>query len=152
MRIIKLLCILILVLGIFSFALAEETKRIATIYELNGKVEVKTNQGKWIPAEVGMILNQGDSIRTQKNSSAILNLDGDAQTAQVEIRENTNLSLAELKEEKDKQTTLLDLSLGQILIKAKKLQSEESKFEVKTPTSIVGVRGTTFSVTVEAVE
>ena len=50
------------------------------------------------------------------------------------------------------QNTLFDLSLGEILIKAKKLHSEKSKFEVKTPTSIVGVRGTTFSVTVEAVK
>ena len=50
------------------------------------------------------------------------------------------------------QTTLLDLAIGKILISAEKLDTPDSKFEVKTPTSVVGVRGTAFSVEVEAVE
>jgi len=77
-----------------------------------------------------------------------------AQTATVEVKKSSQVKLATLLQngQDATETTLLDLSLGEILIKAKKLHSEKSKFEVKTPTSIVGVRGTTFSVTVEAVE
>ena len=52
----------------------------------------------------------------------------------------------------DTSKTLLDLAMGEILIKAQKVHGEKSQFEVKTPTSIVGVRGTTFNVKVEAVE
>ena len=48
--------------------------------------------------------------------------------------------------------TLLDLSIGQVLIKAEKLDTPDSKFEVKTPTSVVGVRGTKFSVKVDALK
>ena len=33
----------------------------------------------------------------------------------------------------------------------KKLKAEKSKFEVKTPTSVVGVRGTAFSVKVDEI-
>ena len=70
------------------------------------------------------------------------------------MAENSQLMLRELK--KDKRTgtenTLLDLAVGKILVKAQKLRDPDSKFEVKTPTSVVGVRGTNFSVQVEAVE
>lgn len=154
MKIIKLLCVLGLILGLFSTGITEESKRIATIQELQGTVDVRIAKEAWQPAKVGVVLNQGDIIRTKKNSYALLNLDGRAQTATVEVKQNAQLKLAELivDKEADTQTTLLDLALGEILIKAKKLHSEKSRFEVKTPTSIVGVRGTTFSVSVEALE
>lgn len=155
MKTIKLICILgIIILMSYSIILAQEAKRTGTIAELKGNVDIKPAKQNWIPAKVDMVLNQGDIIRTQKGSWVILNLDGQAQTATVEVKENSQLRLAELLENKkdSTQTTLLDLALGQILIKAQKLHSEKSSFEVKTPTSIVGVRGTTFSVTVEALE
>jgi len=137
-----------------SCAFAQTDQRVAVVMEVEGKVEVKTAGNKWQPATVGTILKQNDTIRTSKNSSAVLNLDGKAQTAIVEVNQRTELSLAEMAAVKDKniQKTLLDLSLGNILIKAKKLHSEKSSFEVKTPTSVVAVRGTTFAVSVEAAE
>ena len=154
MKILKLIFVLALTLGVVSLGFTAEAKRIATITELKGVVEVKVPKQPWIPASVGMLLNQGDLIRTKAKSSAILNLDAAAQTATVEVKEGSQLALAELLEDKATatQTTLLDLALGEILIKAKKLHSEKSRFEVKTPTSIVGVRGTKFSVTVKAIE
>jgi hypothetical protein len=83
-----------------------------------------------------------------------LNVDGSGQTATVEVKENSQLLLSELlvNPANGTQKTLLDLAAGEILIKAQKVKGEESKFEVKTPTSIVGVRGTTFAVKVEALE
>ena len=154
MKIISVICVLGLILGLFSSALAQEANRVATILELKGKVEVKTPKGAWMPAKLGMILNPKDIIRTSKKSLAVLNLDGLGQTAIVELKEKSQLQLTELLENKQEksQNTFLDLALGEILIKAKKLHSEKSRFEVKTPTSIVGVRGTTFSVAVEAIE
>lgn len=155
MKIIKLVCITVLVLGICYPLLAQETaKRVASIAEISGTVEVKTPKEKWKPAEVGMVLNEGDIIRVKADSYALLNVDGKAETATVEVKANSQLRLAELIENKtdESQTTLLDLALGEVLIKAKKIHTEKSKFEVKTPTSVVAVRGTTFSVTVEAVQ
>jgi len=137
-----------------SSTFAAETRRVATIAEITGTAEVKIGSGKWAPAKVGMSLTQGDTIRTKAKSMAILDLDGKARSAKVELKENSLLTLAELAENKakDTQKTLLDLSLGKILIQVHKLRQDNSKFEVKTPTSIVGVRGTTFSVAVEAIE
>ena len=68
----------------------------------------------------------------------------------VEMSPNSELTFAELVKDDatGTQKTLLDLAIGQILIKAAKLNTAESKFEVKTPTSVVGVRGTKFAVRV----
>lgn len=154
MKLISVILILGLVLGVTTLGLAENVKRVASIMEFQGTVEVKMGKAQWQAAQKGMILNSGDMLRTKKNSFVLLNVDGKAETATVEVKENGQLKLGELLENKKEgtQTTLLDLSLGSILIKAKKLHSEKSKFEVKTPTSIVAVRGTTFSVAVEAIE
>jgi hypothetical protein len=155
MKILRLLCILCLVLGVAGLGYTQEmTKRTATVSDFKGNVEVKTSATEWAPAKIGLILNEGDAISTKTDSWALLSLDGAQATATVEVKSNSQLKLAELIENKAEnvQNTLLDLSIGEILIKAKKVRSDKSKFEVKTPTSIVGVKGTTFSVTVEAVE
>ncbi len=133
---------------------AEITLRTALILEFEGSVDVKLSNSKWIPAKEEMVLNQGDVIRTKSNSWAVIRLLGDSELATVEMKENSQLRLTELFEikEEDVQKTLLDLAVGEILIKAEKLRSPKSTFDVKTPTSMLGIRGTTLSVKVEALE
>ena len=154
MRTAKVLIIMVCAVFVATMAMAADMQRSAKILEMEGSVEVKAASGSWAPASLDMALVQGDMIRTKAKSFVLLNVDGMAQTATVEVKQNTLMTLAELIEDRDAQTqsTLLDLALGEVLIKAKKLHSEKSRFEVKTPTSIVGVRGTTFSVAVEAQE
>jgi hypothetical protein len=155
MKILKVLLIAGIALAVCSMAIAAETKRTATISDMNGKVEVRMKQAKnWVEAKIGMAISEGDMIRTMAGSWVVLNVDGKAETATVEVKENSQLKMAQLLENKQAstQSTLLDLAMGEVLIKAKKLHSEKSKFEVKTPTSIVAVRGTTFSVAVKSVE
>jgi len=155
MRVSKVVCVLVLVLSVAGFALAAEVMRNAKIVILEGQAEVKKpGEAKWVPARVGMILTKGDILRTKDDSWVFLNLNGNGQTAVVEVDANSRLTLSELvmDEEKGTQRTLLDLAMGEVLIKAKKLHAQESRFEVKTPTSVVGVRGTRFSVKVEAFE
>lgn len=154
MRKIMILAVLILLAGSFSLLSAQTTTRTATVKEVSGKVEVKKMNKHWSPVVAGMVLEQGDVIRVMKNSSALLNVNGSGETATVEIKQNSQVVLVELIQDRAKGTesTFLDLSLGEVLIKAKKIHTSASKFEVKTPTSIVGVRGTVFSVAVEAAE
>jgi len=154
MRLAKLVFVVIAPIFLYSLSFAADIKRSATILETGGKVEVRDPKDKWIPAQIGMALNEGDIIRTLGDDSfAVVKLNG-SETATVEVKKNSQLRLAQLTQDTDKKTqnTMLDLALGDILIKADKLHSEKSKFEVRTPTSIVGVRGTTFSVSVEAVQ
>jgi hypothetical protein len=129
-------------------------KRSAQVTSLDGTAEVKqVGQAAWIPVSVGMVLNQGDTLKTAANSWALLNVD-DGRIATVEVKESSQMMIAELMVDSGSDTskTLLDLAVGEVLIKAQKVRGENSKFEVKTPTSIVGVRGTTFNVKVEAME
>lgn len=154
MKILKVLCIAALVLTMAVAAYAME-KRTASIVSIDGSAEVKAaGQASFSPATVGMVLNEGDTIKTAAKSWVLLNVDGKGQTATVEVKEGSQMLLAELLVDPKAGTskTLLDLAMGEVLIKAQKVHGEESKFEVKTPTSIVGVRGTTFNVKVEAVE
>ncbi|MFH0772628.1 MAG: FecR family protein [Candidatus Omnitrophota bacterium] len=155
MKTIITVIILSLVLAISCQARgAESTLRTALILEFEGSVDVKLSDTKWIPAKEEMVLNQGDVIRTKSDSWALVRLLGDSELATVEIKENSQLRLAELFEIKEEgvQKTLLDLAVGEILIKAEKLRSPKSTFDVKTPTSMLGIRGTTLSVKVEALE
>ena len=154
MRLLKLVIIFEIITGLILVATAQDISRSASIASLKGKVQVKLiNEKSWNPAKAGMVLYEGDSVRTSAGSWALLNLDG-GKTATVEVKENTQLLLSELKKNDsgDVKDTLLDLAIGKILIKVQKLRKESSKFEVKTPTSIVGVRGTVFAVEVESIE
>lgn len=154
MKISGALAIMVMLGLVTSLAFAEETKRTAKIMDITGQAQVKrAGERSWVPAETGMSLTEGDTIRTKKDSFMILKLKGHKSDATVDIDQNAELLLREFIEDKEAgyQKTLLDLALGEIMIWAEKL-SPESKFEVKTPASVAGVRGTKFSVKVEAVE
>jgi len=151
MKLIKYAIIFMVMAGFSFLTVAQDMNRAASIVDLKGKAHVKlANEKNWQPVKVGTVLHEGDTIKTAKGSWALLNLDG-GKTATIEVKESTQLLLSELKKDgsNDVKNTLLDLEVGKILIKVQKLRKEGSKFEVKTPTSIVGVRGTVFAIEVE---
>ncbi len=155
MRTIKILCIVALVLSISTFAFAAEAKRTAEITSLEGKAEVKVAGGSgWTAVQAGATLNEGDTLKTDANSRAVIAIGSKSEVGTVEVSEKSQLLLSSMMFDQKANTskTLLDLAMGEVLVKAQKVQGEQSKFEVKTPTSIVGVRGTVFKVKVEAVE
>ena len=153
MKVARFLIILLLVAGMATFAYCETATREAKLIDMQGSVTVRTAGGEKIPGEIGMTLHEGDIVKTGADSFALVKLEG-SETATVEVNANAQMLLSELQvdEEAGTQTTLLDLAIGKILIKADKVHNENSKFEVKTPTSVVGVRGTTFAVEVEGLE
>jgi len=152
MKVARFLIILLLVVGMATLAYCEATRE-AKILDMQGKVTVRTVDGQKVPGEIGMVLHEGDIIKTGAGAFALVKLEG-SETATIEVNENAQMLLSDLKmnEEDGTQNTLLDLAIGKILIKAEKVHSDKSKFEVKTPTSVVGVRGTTFTVEVEGIE
>lgn len=153
MKILRLACIIVLVLGVATAGYAME-KRNAQVMSLSGTAEIRQpGQSAWSPIAVGMVLSEGDALRTSAGSWALLNID-DGKIAAVEVKGGSEMRISELRvnAQTDTSQTLLDLAIGEVMIKAQKVHGENSRFEVKTPTSIVGVRGTTFNVKVEAVE
>ncbi|MDD5428377.1 MAG: FecR domain-containing protein [Candidatus Omnitrophica bacterium] len=131
---------------------SEEIMRTATVTQINGEVMVKDpGLHPWTKAKVGDVLNEGSFIKTGVRSTAVLGVDG-GNTATVDVSEKSLISFAKLTKDRASgmKRTLLELSVGQVVIKAQRLDTPDSKFEVKTPTSLVGVRGTKFSVKVDA--
>ena len=153
MKVLSLVMVFVMLFGLATVTCAEDARRTGKLVDMQGTVHVKPAGGEVVPAELGMTLGEGDMIMTEAESWAFLNLDG-VETATVEVEENSKVLLAELimDEEEGTQQTLLDLAIGKVLVTAQKIHHEDSSFQVKTPTSVVGVRGTTFAVEVEGLE
>lgn len=141
--------------GVFIFfsvglpsAWSEETARNISVIDMAGKVEImRDGTGIWASAVSDTKLGAGDIIRTGPGSRADLDFAGKAQAAVVRVNENSSMKIdAYVSSEKieDRKITL-DLTVGDILVKVNKVKNK-SQFQVRTPTSIVGVRGTMFRV------
>lgn len=131
-------------------AYAAEAMSQAKVMEIKGEAMfLKAGTSNWLKLEKDMMLEEGDSVKTGADSEVKLELMGARKAAELIVRKDTEFVLKTLRHDKESQTenTLLDVEIGAILIKAEKLMGD-SKFEVKTPTSIVGIRGTLFEVQV----
>jgi len=123
----------------------------AVIIKVTGNVMIKRQkETDWTPAIIDMQLVEGDYIKTEKASSALLRV---GVAGRIEIKENSELAFQSLSTQQDKKSEniLLYLAMGEIFVDVKGLD-EKSKFETHTPTTVAAVRGTTYIVRVEAAE
>ena len=138
----------------YSLSYAELSDKNVTIVDMKGRVGIiYEGSSNLTPARAWMKLGSGDTINTSEDSYADLNFNGLGQTAVVRVDENSSMKIdSYVAAEKMAETKIaLDLAMGDILVKANKLK-DESQFQVRTPTSIVGVRGTGFKVHVSSEE
>ncbi|MCM8761324.1 MAG: FecR domain-containing protein [Candidatus Omnitrophica bacterium] len=156
MKVIRVTITIILIFFAAVPSFAANAKRSAVIAAVRGSVEVKPLKGEWVPAKANTTLAEGDFIKTGKDSWVLINIDDSGETASVELKESSNmeLSLLSIDEKTGATRTLLDMYAGEVMVKAKNLGGKKSKFDVKTPTSIVAVKGdsASFSVKVERIE
>lgn len=141
-------------LMVYSTIAQEASLRKAEVASVEGLVAISgPEEVDWIEAHVGTTLRQGDRIRTGPLSSADIKLDSGTKESLVRVDADSELTIDEmlLDETSGRMSTTLDLAIGKVMIKAAHLEGE-SEFEVTTPTSIVGVRGTGFEVRVSALE
>jgi hypothetical protein len=112
-------------------------------------VFVRSRDGEWLAAKDGMIILPGDEVKTARDNSVEMLMDG-GKTGRVEIKEGSlfRIQKAETDSLTGDKRTLLELAMGKILVKVEALKGN-SKFEVRTPTALTGVRGTVFEVTVK---
>lgn len=118
----------------------------ATIIRLEGTVSVKVdNNADWVIAETGMKLSQDDSIKTGPQSWAELRV---GMVGGVRVKENTELDLIELSSKTGKaENIILYLNLGEMLVDARGIDTDTS-FQVRTATTVAGVRGTIYNIKV----
>jgi hypothetical protein len=136
--------------GVATLRSAENgrTEGKAVVRAVHGNVEFQAN-GSWSPLKPNAELDPGVKIRTGPSSSTDLAVNGN--TSVVRIQENTTMVIPEMfrvgpVRGEDTDTTL-DLQLGTILGNVRKL-SASSRYEIRTPHGVAGIRGTDFQVTV----
>lgn len=117
--------------------------RAAEIKSVAGEVYVKKSGGeKSLKAFVGMSLTKGDTLITGKKASAVLKSGDDLEFI---VSENTIILISELHKSADgKSITKVELKTGGLWSRIKKALFPGSQYEVKTPTVVLGARGTEF--------
>ena len=126
--------------------LTDQTQDRASIVRISGSVSIERAGSKLVPS-VGMILNTSDKITTSKGSSLEVTFD-DGLKDIVKIGSNSHVVLE--SDAIQKQTSIF-MDKGEILLKLEKLE-KGSNFQVRTPTAVAGVRGTSFGVQLKGKE
>ena len=115
------------------------------IIEATGDVEVlPKGETEWKPAEEGMALDEGYSIRSGPDSKAVAVF---AEKIIMAVEPESEVGLEKLQ--KSRRTGInfkMNLDKGQLWNDVGKLGSKRSKFYVETPQAVTGVRGTVFTV------
>lgn len=114
----------------------------ALLLEIKGKVSVTPPQAAAAVAQRGMVLPAETSIETAKGSVILLLADG----SQVLVKPKTHVVL---KSPGGGDGHFLQMFLGEILANIKKRLGETPPFRMGTPSAVITVRGTRFSVRVD---
>ena len=116
----------------------------AQIVKMSGSVQFKdSGDAQWSEAQLQMPLEPGDMLKTGRDGSVRVVLDGEAV---VELGSSTVMTVNSLSYS----ASVIDLKQGSLLGKIKKLFSRQRAFEVRTPAAVCAVRGTEFAVEHEA--
>jgi len=133
------------VVFLISFLVISGSKsllRAAEIIYLEGNVQVQPDgEEEWKKAEKGMQLNIGDSIRTARHSKVDIALDKEKKNT-IRIDPKTMIVLnSAMPGSIDR----LDLSRGKVYSNLENIKAGLD-FEVSTPSTVAGVRGSSYSV------
>jgi len=124
-----------------------EGVRVVRVVETSGDVSVfRDDVGQGISAVQGMNLSGGDGFGTGTDAGALLGLDDDKS---LQMGESVRMKVASLVGDALRNGTVIQLEKGTVLFRIKKKLAPGESFEVKTPTCVMGVRGTRFFVSVE---
>lgn len=111
-----------------------------TVAEIAGPVEVE-RQGRWIAVSLGETLHAGETVRTGKQGMVRVVF---AESVLL-VGDETEISLDEICREGEPRT-IFELLRGKVRALVTTLPAEGcERFEVETPTAVVGVRGTEFA-------
>jgi len=118
----------------------------ATVAILNTAVDAQKGSTDFAPALDGDVLANGDFVRSSKDGRAVLTFfDGSTLSVDpaslVKVLTLNRLGSGGIQ-------LLVEQTLGRSWAAVAKLKTPDSKFEIKTPTSIAAVRGTAFETSV----
>ena len=106
-----------------------------------GDVSVmKAGTNDWVEAEVEMELEVGDTIKTGDNSGAEITF-FDGSTMELEAGTEIEVISLDLACDTGVTTITLEQMIGTTISRVTKILDPASRYEVETPTGVVGVRG-----------
>ena len=133
-----------------SYAAMEQGQ--AVVRGVRGSANYSTGGGGWSPVRAGTILKSGDTVKTDANSSVDLDMRENGEM--VRLTPETTLKIEKLTKDKTGAETVietqLDLKNGRILGRVNRMASA-SKYEVKIPTGVVGIRGTRYDISASGI-
>ncbi len=114
----------------------------ATVAVLNTAIDAQKGSSDFAPALDGDILSNGDFVRSSKDGRAVLTFfDGSTLSVDpaslVKVLTLNRLGSGGIQ-------LLVEQTLGRSWAVVSKLKTPDSKFEIKTPTGVAAVRGTSF--------
>jgi len=138
-----LLLFISVIIAIKSNAQKEESF-VGCIYKFSGNVEVfSPEKNTWEKVKKYISIKEGNKIRTGKNAFCdIVMQDGST----IRLSENTEIDITTLKLTNKNQNYKFKINIGKILGLMGKLNSKESSINIHTPTAVMAIRGTDFSV------
>jgi len=116
------------------------------IVSVKGEVSAKAaGTDSWNAVKTGDSLSQGAQLKTGKKGEAVVKW---PQGHFMKIHPLAIVSIDKLQfDNKGKnETTEISLESGKILVRANKLVSSSASFQIKTPTAVAAVRGTSFMI------
>jgi hypothetical protein len=113
----------------------------AVVTEIKGEVVFTSPEGAPVVAQRGSTLTANTKVETAKGSVLLELQDG----SQVLIKGHSNVVLRAPNEQKG---FSLELFIGQIIVKVQKRLGASPSFRMGTPSAVITVRGTRFSVEV----
>lgn len=140
----RLFFVTLLLAAIASNAFAS----IGEVIEQVGTTTIERQAGEKLPSEEGTGVESYDTIRTQKGKTAIQFLDD----TRVDVTQNSKLVIDEFVYDPNTSTGKLALkaSFGTVRYASGQIaKNSRQNVVIKTPTAVIGVRGTDFSMTVD---
>ena len=136
-----ILCFMILMANMPLTVFGAE-KISAKLIQMEGDVQVIRAGGeKPFKAFVNMRLTEGDRIITGPSGKAKIEMDDEVI---ITLAENTRIYLSELRGSNGAKQSSINLQSGGVGSSVKEKLKDNSRFEIKTPTAVMGVRGTEF--------
>ena len=127
----------------------EQSEPLAVLSIKEGDVFVmKAGADKWVEAQVGLSLEQGDAIMADDGSRAEITF---FEGSIIELEPGTVLNISELNIATDTGSTtiMLKQEIGKTISRVTKLADSASRYEVETPAGVAAVRGTTLEIYVD---
>jgi hypothetical protein len=129
-------------------ARAETKHNRAVVRSVRGGAQVSNNKGQsWAPAKVGQFLGASSVVKTASDGTVDLFLGDNGPVVRVTPDTSMGIDKLDLENTGIEKVieTQLDLRNGRILGSVKKMAAA-SKYEVKTPVGVAGIRGTEYSI------